>query len=257
MIWYSKRQEILLSKSLWMDANNLLIILLFMLITNLKLVLNKSLSLKLTMSLIKLLEFSVAFMEEMFSLLRTPLSWQLDFWTKLQLMMKLSSPWWENSKLNVDTTLFLKSRQCLKILLNLLRWWMISKIDQETLEPQSKESNLLLISSQVDIGHSKKFQSVRFQLNLREFRMFSMVSTNKSFLIDKLTTFSRMVLSWFKLNTLKKSTCLTCHFIKGQFALCLTIMKSWLIAKFKQNSDLAIPTWKKVWWSFVTQKLVL
>ena len=152
-------------------------------------------------------------------------------------MMKLSSRWSGNCKLSVDTTLSLKSKQCSKTWLNPNKWCRISKQDQETQEILLEESKLMLKSLPVDIGHSKKYQSAQFHLNLSKFRMFSTNSTKISSQIDRSIIFSPTAPSWFNLLSLRNLSCLTYLSTSVPYAVCSTIMKSWHMDRFKLILD--------------------
>jgi hypothetical protein len=177
-------------------------------------------------------------MEETFLLHHTPPFWRCDSWTRLPSMMKPSNPWSESCKLNADTTLSPRLKQCLKTWPNHLRWWTILKTGRETLVTLWKVSKWALRYLPADIGHSKKLKSVISQPNWRMFKTHSTNSTRISSKTDKLTTCTAMGRSWFNLLTWRRGICLTCRRTSVPFAVCLTLQKSLLMDKFRVNLGL-------------------
>lgn len=150
-------------------------------------------------------------------------------------MTKPSNQWSESCKLNADTTWSPKWKQCSKTWRNRNKWWATSKTEPGTQATLSEESKWVWKSSRVDIGHSKTCQSVQSQVNSRLFKILLTSFISKSFLIDRLTIFTRTGPWWFNRLTWRKLSCSTCLSTNVPSAACSTTMKSWPTAKYKLN----------------------
>jgi len=130
---------------------------------------------------------------------------QKDCSTRLLCPMKPNSLWSRSSRLNAETTQWIRLRQCLKISLSLNKPCLITDLDYIMNPNWFTMLNLFAKFLHAAIGHSRMPRSAKFLPLCLESKRISKNSTWTITEIDKWTGYTTMVRWNWKLITWKRS----------------------------------------------------